>query len=99
MFGGIAFMARDNMVCGVVRDELMARIGPQNQEAALARPGARPMDFNGRPMTGMVFVGAAGIEADSSLQQWVDLAYEYAASLPAKKPKAPTPRPSRSHKA
>lgn len=84
MFGGIAFMVRGNMCCGVVKDELMVRVGPDRYEEALARPHARPMDFTGRPMKGMLFVAEPGFRTDEALAQWVALASEYAASLPPK---------------
>ncbi len=35
MFGGISFMLGGNMCCGVVKDLLMARIGPESYEGAL----------------------------------------------------------------
>lgn len=85
MFGGLAFLIGGNMACGIVRDELMVRTGPTNFEAALARPHARPMEFTGRPMRGMVFVAGDGL-ADSELSDWVAIGVDYAAGLPAKKP-------------
>ena len=34
MFGGLTFMVRGHMCCGVIKDELMVRVGPeQNDEA------------------------------------------------------------------
>jgi len=48
MFGGLAFMVRGHMVCGVVRDNLMLRLGSEGATAALGRPHVRPMDFTGR---------------------------------------------------
>jgi TfoX/Sxy family transcriptional regulator of competence genes len=84
MFGGIAFMVGGNMACGIVRDELMARVGPDAYEDALAQPHARPMEFTGRPMKGMVYVGVAGIAKDSDLASWVERGAAYAASLPPK---------------
>ncbi|MEN8195865.1 MAG: TfoX/Sxy family protein, partial [Pseudomonadota bacterium] len=30
MFGGLAFMLNDYMVCGVTDERLMARVGPAN---------------------------------------------------------------------
>lgn len=45
MFGGIAFMVRGNMCCGVIVDRLMLRVGPKGYETALSRPHARAMDF------------------------------------------------------
>ena len=67
MFGGIAFMLNGNMACGIIRDELMARVGPDAFDQALSRPHVREMDFAGRPMKGMVFVEPAGVEDDAAL--------------------------------
>jgi len=89
MFGGIAFMLNGNMFCGVVRDDLMARVGPDRHEEALASPGARPMDFAARPMKGMVFVGLEGYRSDKQLRGWVEQTLVYARSLPVKKAKRP----------
>src|SRR5262245_52604200 len=55
MFGGLAFMVNTHMACGVVRDDLMLRVGKDNHDAALAR-GAQEMAFTGRPMRSMVIV-------------------------------------------
>ena len=84
MFGGIAFMLRGNMSCGVVSGDLMVRVGPERYEEALARPHARPMDFTGRPMKGLVYVGPEGLRSDADLNDWVRLAEEFAGSLPPK---------------
>jgi hypothetical protein len=43
------------------------------------------MDFNGRPMTGMLYVGRPTIDDDASLTAWVIRSYDFASSLPAKK--------------
>ncbi len=84
MFGGIAFMIHGNMCCGVVNDDLMVRVGPDSHEASLALPHARPMDFTGRPMKGMVFVGPDGINDDGALSEWIDRGVTFAQSLPKK---------------
>jgi TfoX/Sxy family transcriptional regulator of competence genes len=84
MFGGLALMLRGNMCCGVIRDELMLRVGPARYEATLARPHARMMDFTGRPMKGMVMVSPAGFVTEQQLAEWVALAVAFAGSLPAK---------------
>ena len=83
MFGGLCFLDRGNMVCGIVGDDLMLRLGA-DAEAALAEPHARPMDFTGRPMKGMVFVAPEGVADDSQLRDWVGRALAFTASLPAK---------------
>ena len=84
MFGGVAFLVRGNMCCGVVRDELMVRVGPDAYDDALARPQAREMDFTGRPMRGMVYVSPEGVEADEDLEAWIERGVAFSSSLPAK---------------
>jgi len=84
MFGGLAFLVGGNMCAGVVKDELMVRVGPDAYEACLARPHARKMDFTGRPMKGMVYVGCDGFESDRDLRAWIERGVRFAASLPAK---------------
>ena len=84
MFGGIAFMLNGNMCCGVVNSELMLRVGPDLYQQALSKPHAREMDFTGKPMKGFVYVAEPGIESDTDLNAWIDLARSFAASLPAK---------------
>ena len=84
MFGGIAFMLRGNMCCGIVRDQLMVRVGPERYDDALARPHARPMDFTGRAMKGMVYIGPEGLRSDADLAEWVNGGAEFAAALPPK---------------
>lgn len=84
MFGGVAFMVGGNMCCGVNTDDLMLRVGADGHNAALRRPHARPMDFTGRPMKSMVFVGAAGTESDADLRGWIDTALDFVRTLPPK---------------
>jgi TfoX/Sxy family transcriptional regulator of competence genes len=84
MFGGIAFMIRGNMCCGVIGDRLMLRVGPVGYDTALSRPHARPMDFTGRPMKGMVYVEPAGFASAGDLKRWIAKAMEFSLSLPAK---------------
>lgn len=91
MFGGLAFMLGDHMCCGIVGDRLMLRLGADLAEQALTRPHVHPMDFTGRPMTGMVYVGPEGL-AGRALRGWVDKAAGFARSLP---PKKHTPPPRR----
>ena len=84
MFGGLAFMVSGNMCCGVVDDTLMARVGPDQYDEALARPHSREMDFTGRSMRGFVYVAPAGIESDADLRSWIELCERFVGSLPAK---------------
>jgi len=83
MFGGIGFMLGGNMCCGVLGDELVARLGPDG-DAALAEPHVRPFDFTGRPMSGFVLVGPGATESDENLDRWVAGCEAFASSLPPK---------------
>lgn len=84
MFGGLAFMLNGNMCVGVVKADLMVRVGADDYDAALAHEGARPMDFTGRPLRGFVFVSGEAVATDGSLAEWVGRGLAFAASLPAK---------------
>jgi hypothetical protein len=84
MFGGLAFMLRGNMCCGIVGDELMVRVGPRGHASALAAPHVRPMDFTGPPMVGMVYVERDGTAAEDDLRGWVERGADFARSLPPK---------------
>lgn len=81
MFGGIAFMLRGNMCCGVVKNDLVVRIGPHRYNEALHKPHARPMDFTGRPLKGFVFVSHGGYRTDRALQKWLSAAMRFVSSL------------------
>jgi hypothetical protein len=84
MFGGLAFMVRGHMSCGVVGDTLMVRVGPDRYAEALSRPHAREMDFTGKPLRGFVYVAPAGFADDAALARWVEDSLEFVASQPAK---------------
>ncbi len=72
MFGGLAFLLDGKMVCGIVKDDLVVRVGAERYEDALRKLHVRPMDFTGRPMRGYVYVGAGG-RAGDALARWVAL--------------------------
>lgn len=77
MFGGICFMIDDKMCIGVVKDEIMCRIDPKLEEAALERTGCRPMDFTRKSMKGFVFVGEEGLRGKSDLDYWIRLCLDF----------------------
>lgn len=84
MFGGLAFMVRGHMCCGVVGDELMVRVGPAGYADALAQPHARPMDFTGKPLKGMVYVAARGSRTQKAVAGWVERGLSFVLELPRK---------------
>jgi len=87
MFGGLAFMVRGHMACGIANGELMVRVGKDAYEAALARKHAKEMTFTGRAMKGMIYVDPAGFRTKKQLAGWVAMGVDNAQSLPPKKPK------------
>ena len=77
MMGGLCFMVDDKMCIGVVKDDLMARIDPEDEADAIEKPGARPMDFTGKRMKGYVFVDPEGWDMDEDLDYWVEQCLEF----------------------
>ncbi len=85
MFGDICFMARGNMVVGVMKEgTLLARVGKEGMAAALAQPGCHEMDMQGRKMSGFVIVDGDVLEDDDNLTGWLDKSYAFASALPPK---------------
>ncbi len=84
MFGGLAFLLDGKMFCGVLGNELLARIGPDAHDSAMEKPHVRIMDFTGRPMRGYVFVGPEAITTATPLERWVRECEAHVATLPEK---------------
>ena len=84
MFGGLAFMLNGNMACGILKGELIVRVGKENFDDALSLPHARVFDMTGRPMRSFVYVAAEGIATDDGLAGWTGRGIAYAESLPPK---------------
>jgi TfoX/Sxy family transcriptional regulator of competence genes len=86
MFGGVAFMVNTHMACGVIKSDLMVRVGKPNHEDALSR-GAREMEMGGRAMPGMVIVPADRLHDQEVFESWMTTAVDFARSEPPKPPK------------
>lgn len=85
MFGGVAFMVSDHMVCGIAGGDLMVRLGGEGAAHALAEPHVRPMEFTGRPMRSIIRVSPGGLGSDEELTRWVEAARAFVATLPPKR--------------
>jgi TfoX/Sxy family transcriptional regulator of competence genes len=83
MFGGLVFMVNGHMCCGVKKEELLVRVGPDQHESALALPFTRPMDFR-KSSRGFVYVGQDGLREETDLSAWVDRGLSFVTSLPPK---------------
>ncbi|WP_305986203.1 TfoX/Sxy family protein [Roseibium sp. MMSF_3544] len=95
MFGGTCFMVNGNMLVCTSKNGLMARVGKEQEAAALAKPHASPCRPAGRPMPGFIRIEPEGIESDEDLRDWVEMARTYVCALPAKPKKAPSGRGAR----
>lgn len=84
MFGGIGFLFYGNMACGVIKNDLIVRVGPENYENALTLPHTRKFDFTGRPMKGWLVVANEGLEEDDNLSEWVQRGVRFSLTLPPK---------------
>lgn len=87
MFGGMCFMVDGKMCMGVIKDEMMCRIDPEDYETALTKKGSREMDFNGRPMKGYVFVSEDGFKSKKDFDHWRRLCLEFNTRAEASKKK------------
>ena len=87
MMGGLCFMVDNKMCCGIVKDTLMARIGPDRYEESLTKNGCKEMDFTGRPMKGYVFIDPEGVDMEDDLAYWVQLAIDFNPMAKASKKK------------
>ena len=89
MMGGVCFMYQGNMLGGADRNKttdigwFMFRVGKDNQEKALSRKGAIPMEQGGRTMTGLIFVSESDCNK-AQLKSWIKLAMTFVGELPAK---------------
>ena len=85
MFGGLAFLVSGNMsVAASGQGGLMVRIDPEDTDALLAKPHARPFEMRGREMQGWLRVDPEGLRTKRQLAPWVTRSVAYARSLPAK---------------
>ena len=82
MFGGLAFLLRGNMCCGVTGREIILRLAPERAAEALQQPIMRPFDMTGRPMKGWVLLVA--VDDEDLVREWVQESWDFAAALPAK---------------
>jgi TfoX/Sxy family transcriptional regulator of competence genes len=84
MFGGIGFMVRGNMACGVNKDDLIVRVGPEHYQEALDHPHTKVFDMTGRPMTGWIVVLEDGYVSEDDLKDWIQQGVDFALSLQPK---------------
>ena len=77
MFGGVGFLLNGNMLIGVWKDSLIARLGPDEGDEALLEPHVKEFDITGRAMKGWVLVEPEGVEDDDQLTGWIQRAVKF----------------------
>ena len=88
MFGGITFMVSGQMCCGVLKNDLIVKVGADGWDDLIAQPHVRPFDFSGRPMVGMVYVAPPGVASDAALHGWIQRGLQFVQQNPKQsKPK------------
>lgn len=89
MMGGICYLVDGKMAAGVVKNKLMARIGPDIYDEALKKKGCTEMDFTKKPMKGYVFIEPEGTDLDSDLDYWISLCLDFNPKAKASAKKQP----------
>lgn len=97
MFGGLTFLCRGRMCCGIVGRDLMVRVADNEFDVIMRGRHVRPMDFTGQPLRGFVYVSPPGFRTAAALRTWLSrgelVAEEKAAALA--KGRSMRPRPPR----
>ncbi|WP_397570324.1 TfoX/Sxy family protein [Schlesneria sp. T3-172] len=84
MFGCLCFLLNGNLLTGVRKDCLIARLGREESELALREPFVRPFDITGKRMRNWVLVEPPAVEDDDQLKGWIDRATSVVKRLPKK---------------
>jgi TfoX/Sxy family transcriptional regulator of competence genes len=84
MFGGICFLFDGNMMLAASQRGLLVRVGKDGQDAALMKPGVRPMEQSRRSIPGYVVVAGDAIVREADLKAWIDIARAHVATIPPK---------------
>jgi len=71
MFGGLAFLYRGRMCCGIIGSDLMVRVADDEFAVVMRGRHTRPMDFTGRPLKGFVYVSPPGFRTTATLRTWL----------------------------
>ena len=77
-------MAKGNLTIGVIKEEMVVRVGPKKHKAALKMAGAKPFVMTGKPMSGWMTVSQKGYSTNQALENWISLALEFLQTLPPK---------------
>ena len=84
MVGGIGFIWRGNLLCGVMGDELLVRLAARDAAELEGDGGAHPMVMAGKVAKSWMLVPPTTVRTDAGLTTWLGRAFAFVATLPAK---------------
>lgn len=84
MFGGICYLLHGNMCCGIEKDRLMVRVGPEEYDRLMSHKHVTEMDLTGKPLSGLIFVYPPAFKTDQKLMEWIEIGLSYARTFPKK---------------
>jgi hypothetical protein len=84
MVGGIGFMLRGNLLCGVMGPDLLVRLASRDFERYLGEDGAGPMVMGGRSSRSWMLVPGTSVAGEPEMAKWIGRATEFVARMPAK---------------
>lgn len=77
-------MLNGNMLVGVWKNSLLARVGPDEYEDALLEPHVGEFDITGKAMKGWVLIGPKGVCSETQVSEWIQRAINFVGKLPQK---------------
>lgn len=77
MMGGLIIMVNDKMCVGVVKNNLMIRVSPEQHIELLQQDGCIPVIFSKRELKGYLMVEPNAIDMDEDLDQWIQKALDF----------------------
>jgi len=81
MFGGLCFMWRGHMLCGVGKPGFLFRVDASCEPSRNGLPGGQPMVMGGRVSRGFYWVDPGKCD-EPTLERWIHLAKTYVSTLP-----------------
>ena len=77
MFGGLGFMYRNKMSCGVIKEQMVTRVVDAKFPIEIAKENVSEMDFTGKALRGFLYVNQEGLVNDNDVEYYVLLGIEH----------------------
>jgi hypothetical protein len=84
MSGGIQFVWKERMLCGVMGDDLLVRIDKRDYDGFIVEDGAHPMVMAGQTSKGWILVPKRSVAKKPALRKWLGRATDFVGTLKEK---------------